>query len=146
MILRALNPQTEQDLFRLAYNFRKKRPRKNPMPFEQFAADYPNQVALGLFDPELIAVYFFHEIDEQLYQAHWTSRRDADKDAVLTGAKQLVEWFQRNGLQMAAFIHKRNIPLQRFVLAAGLKRNTCKSDTDRCNLSPNEGTTLEFRS
>lgn len=150
MILRAINPQTEQDLLLTAYHWRSK-PRKNRMPYEQFAADYPNQVVMGLFDPELIAIYFFHQIGETEFQSHFTSSRKADKNAVLAGARELVTWFQNNGLTIVAFVSPRNRPLCHFIQSAGLaecqKESSRHSDTVDDNLSPRkDGTTVEFRS
>lgn len=121
LVLRALNPQTEGDLFRESYNWRN-RPRKNRLSFEDFAADDPNQIVLGLFDGELQAVYFFHQIGPNQFQSHFTSKRTADKAVVLAGARQLVDWFRENNLEMVAYIAERNRPLQRFVEAAGLQK------------------------
>ena len=149
LIIRSINPQTERELLEVAYLWRPGKPRKNRMPFDQFAADYPNQVVMGLFNGDLIAVYFFHQIGETEYQAHFSADRKADRSAVLAGAKQLVEWFQQNGLQMSAFVHKRNTALRRFVESAGLmyqKDSSCHLTQKGANLTPNAETICEYRS
>lgn len=127
LILRALNPQTEQELFQQAYNWRNN-PRKNRLSFEDFAKDDPSQITLGLFNGELQAVYFFHQIGPNTFQCHFTSKRTADRGLVLAGAATLVRWFQENNLEMVAYIHRRNIPLQRFAQDAGLALRDTNSD------------------
>ena len=154
-LLRALDPKTERDLYREAYQWRLKPSkvrRKQVIPFEEFAADDPTQITLGLFNGELVAVYFFHQIGESEWQAHFTSRRDADKWAVLRAAQELVDWFKANNLQMTAYILARNTPLCHFVEAAGLTRvserqnKVLQSDTDGVSLPPANETFVEYRS
>ncbi len=146
LILRALNPQTEQELFQQAYNWRNN-PRKNRLSFEDFAKDDPSQIVLGLFNGELQAVYFFHEIAPNVMQAHFTSRRGADKSLVLAGAATLVRWFQENGLEMVAYIHKRNIPLRHFVEEAGLyQKRACQNDTGGATVCATTQLWVEYRS
>ncbi len=118
--IRALDPKTELPLFEQSYNWRSK-PRKNRLSFEDFAKDDPSQITLGLFNGELQAVYFFHQIGPNQFQVHFTSKRTADRKLVLAGAATLVRWFQENNLEMVAYIHRRNIPLQVFAQEAGLR-------------------------
>lgn len=149
--LRALNPQTEQHLFRDSYLWRNK-PKKNRLPFDEFAKDDPSQIALGLFNGELQAVYFFHEIAPNQLQAHFTSSRKADRCLVLAGAITLVKWFEQNDLQMVAYIRKRNRPLRRFVEDAGLaclidtNNSYCQNDTEGGTVSATTQLWVEYRS
>lgn len=118
------------------------------MPFEQFASDAPNQIVLGLFNGELQAAYLLHEVEPNIYQCHFTSRRDAPKDAVLSAAKWIVDYFVANGLGLVAYVRPRNVPLCRFSEAIGLKevgRKTfcCKVTRDSDTLSA-DVTYIEF--
>jgi hypothetical protein len=62
LLLRPLDPTTEQELFQLAYSWRSK-PRRHAqpdrLPFDSFAASEPTQIVMGLFGGELQAVYMF---------------------------------------------------------------------------------------
>ena len=129
IFLRAIDPQTEQELFQAAYNWRNK-PKKNRLPFEEFAKDDPSQITLGLFNGELHAVYFFHQIGPSQYQVHFTSKRTADRGLVLAGAATLVRWFQENNLEMVAYVTKRNAPLWRFAESAGMVRRDTLAHPD----------------
>lgn len=120
--LRALNPQTEIDLFREAYAWRtspKRNTRINRMSFEEFAADYNNKVVMGLFGDRLEAVYVFIEVRPQTFEAHFTSRKDASHVDVFAGARTLVDWFHSQGAVINAQIVERNKPLRAFVEALG---------------------------
>jgi hypothetical protein len=149
--LRSLDPKTEQHLFQTAYFWRNK-PKKNRLSFEDFAKDDPSQITLGLFNGELQAVYFFHEIAPNVMQAHFTSSRKTDKSLVLAGARTLVQWFEQNDLQMVAYIHKRNTVLRRFVEDVGLvglvdtEKSCCQNDTDGGTVSPTTQLWVEYRS
>ncbi len=122
------------------------------MSFEDFAKDDPSQIALGLFNGELQAVYFFHEIAPNTFQSHFTSSRKADRGLVLAGAITLVKWFEQNDLIMVAYIHRRNIPLRRFVEDAGLvglvdtEKSCCQNDTGGGTVSPTTQLWVEYRS
>lgn len=131
-LLRALNPQTEIDLYQQAYNWRNSK--RDRMKFEDFAADTPNQIVLGLFNGELQAAYLLHEVEPNVYQCHFTSRRDAPKDAVLSAAKWIVDYFVASGLRLIALVEPRCVPLRHFSEAIGLaevgqKEITCQTDT-----------------
>mgnify|MGYP001595561048 CR=1 FL=1 len=145
LLLRALDPRTEQPLFEQAYRWRSHR--RDRMPFAEFAKDDSNQIALGLFNGELIAVYFFHSIDTDTFQAHFTSRRGSKRAEVVAGATQLVNWFRANGLQMVAFVSPRNTAIRRFVEQAGLSEfGACQNDTNGCSVSPTPHLWVEYRS
>jgi hypothetical protein len=129
--LRALNPATEQELFCEAFNWRtspKKHTRVDRMPFEQFSADYSNQVVMGLFNGELCAVYMFIEVAPKEFEAHFSSRKDASHADVFAGAKTMVDWFHSQGAVITASIVERNRPLRAFVESLGfvLEKTACQ--------------------
>lgn len=122
-LLRALSPQTDIDLFRQAYSWRRKpksKVRLGRMTFEDFAADDPRQIVLGLFNGELQAAYLLRETQPAVYECHFTSKRDAPKDAVLAGARWISDYFTDNGLTLTAQVLRKNKALCRFSEAIGL--------------------------
>lgn len=123
MMLRALDPQTDIDLFREAYGWRSARPsplRPDRMSFEDFSADNPRQVVVGLFHGKLQAVYLIQETAPAIYDTHFTSNRTAPKENVLAGARLLLTWLLENGAEeVVAYVSERNKPLGRFVEAVG---------------------------
>jgi hypothetical protein len=74
--LRLLNPATDLHLYGQAYNWR--RPKRRILPGRMSFAEFtdPNALAIGLFNGELLAVYFLHEVEPRVFQAHFTSRRN----------------------------------------------------------------------
>src|SRR6478672_8945876 len=119
--LRALDPQTEQDLFQEAFNWRKS-PRRDRVAFEVFAANDPRQIVMGLFDGEdFLAVYVFYQMSTDTWDCHFTSRRDAPKDLVWAAGRQLVMFFTENNLNLHAVVPQRNKPLCRWVASVGLR-------------------------
>ncbi len=118
------------------------------MAFEVFAADDSNQIVLGLFvDEELQAVYIFYQLAPTLFDAHFTSNRKADKSLVWAAARQLVQWFERKGLEIVTHIRPRNIPLRRFVESIGLSpTKMLHLDTDGATVPPTTQLWVEYRS
>ncbi len=145
--LRALDPQTEQSLFRQAFDWRKS-PRRDRVAFEVFAADDPNQIVLGLFaDDDPQAVYIFYQLSPTEFDAHFTSSRKADKSMVWAAAVQLVQWFREHGLEIVTHIRPRNIPLRRFVESIGLSPiKVLQFDTDGDTVPPTTQLWVEYRS
>lgn len=132
MHLRALDPRTERHLFEEAYSWRqgpKHNTRVNRMSFADFAANHPNRVVMGLFDERLIAVYLFIETAPQVFEAHYTSRKDADHGAVFAGARTMVDYFHEQDGVVTAEIVERNRPLRAFVEALGftLENSACQT-------------------
>lgn len=139
--LRLLDPQTDIDLYREAYDWRRSKTHVQPdrMPFETFAANDPNQIAIGLFNGQFLALYFLHETEPKKFQCHFTSRRNVSKEVLLTGAKEVVRNFLENGAtELEAWVTVRNKPLKSFLVALGFqasetkmfpKRNSKNSDT-----------------
>lgn len=142
-VLRLLEPTADAKLFRLAYNWRQ-RPKSHVqpdrMPFEEFAADRDDQIAIGLFNGELRAVYFLHETEPGNYQAHFTSQRQVPRGSLLAGAEQVIDDFFRAGaIQIHAFVTERNTPLKVFLTQlgfteAGTQQFPCQNDTDVSNI------------
>ncbi len=124
LTLRALDPTTELHLFHEAYNWR---PRYKPhlqvgrMSFETFSSPSPSQVVLGLFNPELRAVYFFSEESPNVFEAHFTAKRGTDKGVVFAGAKTALDWFLGHGATVTASILEQNRPVRLFVEAMGFQ-------------------------
>lgn len=77
----------------------------------------------------LLAVYVFIETSPHTYEAHFTSRRDADVADVFAGARTMVDWFHSQGAVVTAEIVERNRPLRAFVEALGftLQNNACQT-------------------
>lgn len=122
--IRALDPLTEIELFREAYSWRpkgKKYLQPHPMDFEDFAANDPNQIVMGLFNGKLCAVFMFREFQPGWLETHFTTRRDAQKDNVLLGALTLADWCVERRFGLTANIVERNTPLRRFVEAIGFQ-------------------------
>src|SRR5712675_695648 len=117
--LRLLDPAADRALFEQAYNWRE-RPKRHTqptrMPLEVFAASDPLQIAIGLFNSELIAVYFLHEVAPTVFEAHFTSRKGTGTRGTLNGAREVITQFLANGAtEIVAWIVPRNRPLRQFV-------------------------------
>lgn len=142
-VLRLLDPLEDADLFRLAYSWRE-RPKRHiqpdRMPFEEFAANRDDQIAVGLFNGELRAVYFLHETEPGVYQAHFTSERGLCRKVLLTGAECVIDDFFRAGAtQIHAWVTERNTPLRVFLSQLGFIETStqtfpCQNDTDRSSM------------
>lgn len=151
LYLRALDPKTEGDLFREAFDWRKS-PRRDRVAFEVFAADNPRQIVMGLFDSDkFLAVYVFYQVSPDTFDCHYTCRRDAPKNAVWAAGRQLVEFFSQNSLILSTHVARRNKPLRRWVESIGLRaietqESACKGQNDSCTLSATTDTFVEYRS
>lgn len=99
------------------------------MKFEDFAADDPSQIVLGLFNGNLQAVYLFRQIGPKTFEAHFTSSRKAKREDVLAGARTLVQWFAEQGLVIVGYVNAGNGPLRHFLEEAGLTLETATSQT-----------------
>lgn len=118
--LQLLDPSTDLALYREAYNWRDGHRRVLPdrMPFESFTD--PNALAIGLFNGELQAVYFLHEVEPRVFQAHFTSQRGLDWDTLLAGATEVAYQVLANGAEeIHAWIIPRNKPLRSFLESLG---------------------------
>lgn len=140
MFLRALDPTTELKLFQEAFSWRPRTKRHlqlNRMSFEDFSADVPNQVVIGMFHEQLVAVYMFIETFPHIYEAHFTSRKDASHADVFAGARTMVDWFHSQGAVVTAEIVERNRPLRAFVEALGfvLENSPCQEVNVGCKVA-----------
>lgn len=117
--LRLLDPLTDLELFHEAYFWRpepKKHVGTNRATFEQFASTDPLQIVIGLFDPELIAVFVYYESEPKVYQSHFTAKRNIPRETLLDAAREINTCLLANGAErLTAFIVERNRPLRRFV-------------------------------
>ena len=121
--LKLLDPATDLDLFREAYYWRperKKHVQPDRMSFEVFSSDDPSHIAVGAFNGEFLAVFFFHEFEPGKFESHFTSRRGTSRDTLLTAARQTIDHFLDNGAtELTAWIVARNRPLRAFVEQLG---------------------------
>lgn len=117
--LKLLDPLTDIELFREAYNWRpksKKHVQPDRMPFEVFSAPDPSHIAVGAFNGEFLAVFFFHEFEAGKFEAHFTSKRGVSREDLLAAARQTMNYFLENGArELTAWIVERNRPLRAFV-------------------------------
>lgn len=117
--LRLLNPLEDIDLFRQAYSWRN-RPKKHVQPdrmsFEDFSSDDPRHLAIGLFNGQLLAVYFLHETEPGNFQAHFTSQRGVPYSPLMEGAREVAKTILQNGgKKIHAWITPRNTALRKFL-------------------------------
>lgn len=127
--LRLLDPKTDLALYREAYDWRGSKAHVQPdrMSFETFAANDPNQIAIGLFNGQFLALYFLHETEPKKFQCHFTSRRKVSKEVLLTGAKEVARNFFENGAtELEAWVTVRNKPLRSFLEALGFEAGETK--------------------
>ena len=118
--LRLLNPLEDGDLYREAYSWRERKKHVQPdrMSLKEFTSDDPRHLTIGLFNGQLLAVYFLHETEPGNFQAHFTSRRDVSYFTLLEGARKVTRAILTNGgSQIHAWITPRNKPLRRFLEA-----------------------------
>jgi hypothetical protein len=116
--LRLLDPKTDSSLYEESYNWRKNKKHIQPdrMPFEVFASDNPLHLAVGLFNPEFIAIFFFIEIAPATFDSHFTSRKNVPREILVEGAKTVCELMLEHGAEeLAARVLPVNTPLCRFV-------------------------------
>ncbi len=145
--LSLLDPQTDHDLYVEAYSWRGQKRHAQPdrMPLEVFASDDPSHLTIGLFNGELCAVYFLHETEPSIYQAHFTSRRGLSKEILLAGAAEVAKViFTYGGTEIHGWVTERNEPLRSFLEDLGFKcvtalQQSCgQDDTDGTTLPPDE--------
>jgi len=123
--LRLLEPETDLDLFRLAFSWRtpKKHLSGPQMSFEAFSETNPTHLTIGLFNGELLAVYFLREYDPARYEAHFTSKKGVPRDVLLQGARAVINLLLDNGAaEICALVLAANCPLRRFATDLGMKR------------------------
>ena len=123
--LRLLDPATDLDLFRRAYDWRTPKRHTQPtrMSFESFTDTDPTQTVVGLFNGELQAVYLLHEYQPYHFDVHMTSDRSAPRENVLEGARRVLRClFDGGAKEVSALIIARNQPLCHFVEAIGMHR------------------------
>ena len=100
LTLRPLDPIDDLELYREAYDWRPKPKRHTSapqLPFESFTEINPTHLTIGLFNGELLAVYFLREWEPTKYEAHFTSRRGAPRETLLLGAKAILNLMLDNG-------------------------------------------------
>lgn len=153
--LRLLDPAQDIALFREAYNWRlrpKKHIQPDRMPFEVFSAPNPSHIAVGVFNGEFLAVFFFHEFQPGCFESHFTSKRGVSRDTLLTAARQTMNCFLDNGArELTAWIVERNAPLRTFVEALGfteqergVKFSTCAQNDTPLNSVSSERNFVKY--
>ena len=121
--LRLLDPTTDLDLFREAYNWRP-RAKKHAQPdrgtFESFVSDDPRQIVVGVSNGQLLAVFLLCEWKEKHFEAHFTSRRGTPREILIEGGQMIRDAFFENGAQeLCAWVTKRNTALKGYLEALG---------------------------
>jgi hypothetical protein len=123
--LRLLDPVTDIDLYRDAFEWRKPKKHLSPprIDWEDFTADSPTNLTIGLFNGQLQSLYFLQEYSPRHFEAHFTSRKQASRETVLAGGKQVLDLILANGgEQVDALVLTVNKPLRRFVTQLGMAR------------------------
>lgn len=147
--LRLLEPTEDAELFRLAYEWRtrpKSHVQPDRMPFEEFAAEKDDQIAIGLFNGELRAVYFLHETEPTKYQCHFTSERGTRVPTLVAAARQVAaDFFAAGATELHAWVTKRNTALRSFLSQSGFTYDSeceflLRNDTDG-SILPDGGAT-----
>src|ERR1043165_8080939 len=143
--LRLLDPVVDLDLYREAYSWRAE-PRRRVLPDRMSFADFtaPDGIAVGLFNGDLQAVFFLHEIEPRDFQCHFSARRKVLRETLLAGAAQVAcDFFAAGAEQLHAWVTPRS-PLRRFLTDLGFARDaskefTCQNDTEGSTLPSNGG-------
>jgi len=112
------------------------------MPFETFTDTDPTHLTIGLFNGELLAVYFLREWEPARYEAHFTSRKGVPRETLLWGARQVMNLVLSNGgAEICALVLAENRPLRQFVTELGLQRvgmmrfTSCQNDTEASSIA-----------
>lgn len=93
------------------------------MAFETFAADDDRQIVIGVFNGEFIAAFLLYEIEPQVYDCHFTSKRGTNRKVLLEGGCMVRDAFFGNGAkELTARIVERNAPLRHYLEALGFTR------------------------
>lgn len=136
MELRALNPDTDQDLFREAYDWIFEAPKwlrqaENIVAgingcdsWEGYlkAAYSPQECNVGLFSGIMLALFTIQSEGDGCFQVHVNAKPHADTLMLMAAAMQLKEWlFDHGAREVFGFIAERNRPLRRFAERAGFK-------------------------
>jgi hypothetical protein len=120
--LRLLEPEKDLDLYRQAFEWRKPKKHLSPprIDWEDFTANSPTNLTIGLFNGELQALYFFQEYYPRHFEAHFTTRKGVSRETVLQGGKQVLDLILSNGgEQVDALVLTINRPLRCFVTQLG---------------------------
>ncbi len=148
--LRLLDPATDLDLYREAYQWREK-PKSHAQPDRMSFADFtaPDGIAIGLFNDDLCAVYFLHETEPGSFECHFTSRRKVPRVPLLSAARQVArDFFAAGAGELHAWVTPRNRPLRSFLESIGFtcvemrQFNTGQNDTDGSTLHPGDATSV----
>jgi hypothetical protein len=141
--LRLLDPVDDFACYRTAWNWRK--PKKHisaqQMSFETFFSADPLHLTIGLFNPKLLAVYFFQEWQPRHFEGHFTSKKGVSREILLRGAREILDLMLTNGAdEVSALIRPENKPLRQFVTDLGMKYVgrelfTCVDDMNRVILT-----------
>lgn len=127
--LRALDPETDLDLFRESYGWRperKKHLQPDRLPFADFSKSDPHQIVMGLFNGEFLAAYLINETAPSYYDLHFTSKKGTPRDYLVAGGIWITDWLIEAGAQeVSAIIVSRNRPLREFLLDCGFEFAEC---------------------
>lgn len=125
-VLRALDYKLDREHFRTAYSWRtaKRLERGGVISFDEFASAKPDEISWGLFNEELLAVYLLQQRSATSFQVHFATKKGADKQVLIAGARKLRDvMFQNGALELFGYLlpeHARpNHPLRQFATAVG---------------------------
>lgn len=129
--LRVLDPVTDLEHFRAAYSWRTARRLERGarvIPFEEFARARQGELSWGLFNGELIALYLLQQRSLTSFQVHLATRKRADKQALIAGARKVRDvMFQNGTTELFGYLlpeHARpSHPLREFAEAVGFFPN-----------------------
>ena len=142
--LQLLDPVSDLELFQQAYSWRvRPKPHVQPdrMSFADFSAGAPTDIAIGLFNGDFQALYFLHEVQPAIYQAHFTARPKTSRELLLWGAALIIREFFTNGAkEIHAWVTPRNKPLQTFLTHLGFEcvaeqHFPCTNETHESNIA-----------
>jgi len=122
--LQPLDPTVDTGLYHEAYYWRahKTHLQVDRMPLEMFTADDPTHLTVGLFAPDLVAVYFLREWEPRRYEAHFTSKRGTSRQLLLEAGANLLRIILSYADEVSALIVPANRALRQFVTELGFER------------------------
>lgn len=132
--LRALDPEGDEVLFRLAYGWLFGRPDwfqytdgvasvvSNTYSFDNYiqAAKEPTEYNVGMINGKLQALFTIQDQKDGSFQVHVNADRGVDHLALIAGAIQLRQWlFEHGAKEVFGWLPSINRPMKKFAEQAG---------------------------
>jgi hypothetical protein len=128
--IRALDPIKDQDLFAEAYSWRTvkrlARSQEGVIDFAGFSHPEPNEVAMGLFNGRLQAVFLIQDHGRGSFETHFTCKPGTSRETLSVGALTIKNWlFEKGGArEVYGWLRERhaypNHPVRKFVESIGM--------------------------